>query len=216
MQVRRPKPVRILKENLYRCVREWLGIQGARGARMAALDAVRKNAARLLACALFVAGLVYLGSSGVVTKQGLQAAVENNKKYLQQQAGAQGKLRRSVAPRLRVGAPVTCPGSYRGRKLSPRAARLRPDCPAARAHPQPTGAGMALFVIADIMLIAACLPLSFAMELAAGYFGPQRARGVEWGSEDSGGRELSLCTFVRVPALDVSLDQCTLSRHSCI
>ena len=81
---------------------------------MAALDD-RKNAARLLACALFVAGLVYLGSSGVVTKQGLQAAVEDNKKYLQQQAGAQGKMRRIVAPRLRVGAPVTCPGSCRGR-----------------------------------------------------------------------------------------------------
>jgi hypothetical protein len=81
---------------------------------MAALDAVRKNTARLLACALFVAGLVYLGSSGVVNKQGLQAAVEDNKKYLQQQAGAQGKLRRA-APRLRVGALVTCPGSCRGR-----------------------------------------------------------------------------------------------------
>jgi len=69
---------------------------------MAALDAVRKNTARLLACALFVAGLVYLGSSGVVNKQGLQAAVEDNKKYLQQQAGAQGKLRRAALARRRT------------------------------------------------------------------------------------------------------------------
>ncbi len=72
---------------------------------------------------------------------------------------------------------------------------------------------MALFVIADIVLIVACAgPLSFAMELAAGYFGPQRARGVEWGSEDCRGRELS--ALVCAPALDVSLDLCTLSRHS--
>jgi hypothetical protein len=36
---------------------------------------------------------------------------------------------------------------------------------------------MALFVIADIALIVACLPLSFAMELAAGYFAaPERER----------------------------------------
>jgi hypothetical protein len=99
-----------------------------------------------------------------------------------------------------------------GATLSPRAARLSPDRPAARAHPRPTGAGMALFVIADIVLIVACLPLSFAMELAAGYFGPQRARGVEWGSEDCRGRELS--ALVCAPALDVSLDLCTLSRYS--
>jgi hypothetical protein len=162
---------------------------------MAALDAVRKNAA-LLAFALFVAGLVYLGSSGVFTKQALQAVVEDNKKYLQQQAGAQGKLRRRVALRLRVGAPVTCPGFCRGFYVV--AARLSPDRPAARAHPRPTGAGMALFVIADIVLIVACLPLSFAMELAAGYFGPQRARGVGWGVRTAGGENyLRLCVPLR-------------------
>ena len=56
-----------------------------------ALDAVRKNAGRLLAAALFVAGLSYLWRSGLVTKESLQTAVEDNKKYLKQEAGAQGK-----------------------------------------------------------------------------------------------------------------------------
>ena len=68
-----------------------------------ALDAVRKNAGRLLAAALFVAGLSYLWRSGLVTKESLQTAVEDNKTYLKQEAGAQGKrgLQLCAAPMRR-------------------------------------------------------------------------------------------------------------------
>ena len=79
----------------------------AKSETMAILDDVRKNAGRLLAGALFVAAIAYLSSSGLVTKKGLQSAVEENKKYLQNEAGAQGKGldRQTLMPRC-ADAPV--------------------------------------------------------------------------------------------------------------